>query len=288
MDSSASCPPASNCSIWPKPNAPDWVRAHLGTLTRNALSAASLAYAAGGVALARDRRAADAPLTLEFSGTGHVRAADRAGRGRVAHPAGDAAAAASIAQCRRRDRAGRERAAGSCPPCARRRRARCRWKKWRCSLARDARYHAHFASFGAKLSRLELDIALEGEGAEAHLSGVSVLGDDAHADITTHVIHAVGNTQQHPVVQESGGRQKPRRLSGQGDGGQGRRRLRQPPDRQGVAAGRRAPKPISSPNWKSSPMTSNAPMARRWATWMRIRCSICAPAAFPKPRPARC
>ncbi len=29
-------------------------------------------------------------------------------------------------------------------------------------------------------------------------------------------------------------------------------------------------------------MTSNAPMARRWATWMRIRCSICAPAAFRK------
>ena len=30
---------------------------------------------------------------------------------------------------------------------------------------------------------------------EAHLSGVSVLGDDAHADITTRIIHAVGNTQ---------------------------------------------------------------------------------------------
>ena len=62
-------------------------------------------------------------------------------------------------------------------------------------LARDARYHAHYASFGAKLSRLELDIALEGEGAEAHLSGVSVLGDESHADITTHMHHAVGNTQ---------------------------------------------------------------------------------------------
>ena len=46
------CPPASNCSIWPKPNAPAWVQAHLGKLTHAmSLSAASLAYADGGVAL---------------------------------------------------------------------------------------------------------------------------------------------------------------------------------------------------------------------------------------------
>ena len=47
----------------------------------------------------------------------------------------------------------------------------------------------------------------------------------------------------------------------------------------------RVPRPISSRNWKSSLMMSNAPMARLWATWMRTRCSICAPAAFRKPRP---
>jgi len=62
-------------------------------------------------------------------------------------------------------------------------------------LARDARYHGHFANFGAKLSRIELAIALEGEGSEAHLSGVSVLSGNAHADVTTHVTHAVGRTQ---------------------------------------------------------------------------------------------
>lgn len=62
-------------------------------------------------------------------------------------------------------------------------------------IAQDGSYGAHFADFGAKLSRTELHIALEGEGAEAHLSGVSVLGDAGHADVTTRIAHAVGNTQ---------------------------------------------------------------------------------------------
>lgn len=55
-------------------------------------------------------------------------------------------------------------------------------------------YRAHFANLGGKISRTELHIALEGEGAEAHLSGVSVL-DDVHADMTVHMTHAVGKTQ---------------------------------------------------------------------------------------------
>ena len=62
-------------------------------------------------------------------------------------------------------------------------------------LARNARYHGHFANFGAKLSRTELAIALEGEGGEVHLSGVSVLSGNTHADVTTHVTHAAGHTQ---------------------------------------------------------------------------------------------
>jgi Fe-S cluster assembly protein SufD len=60
-------------------------------------------------------------------------------------------------------------------------------------LSHNAIYRAHFANFGAKLSRTELAVALDGEGAQAHLSGVSVLGA-GHADVTTHVDHAVGNT----------------------------------------------------------------------------------------------
>src|SRR6185437_13153648 len=63
------------------------------------------------------------------------------------------------------------------------------------TLAHDAQYRAHFANFGAKLSRLELAIALQGEGAGVDLSGVSVLSDSSHADVTTQVTHAVGQTQ---------------------------------------------------------------------------------------------
>lgn len=62
------------------------------------------------------------------------------------------------------------------------------------TVAKGGLYRLHAAHFGGELSRLELRIALEGEGAEAHLSGVSVL-DGSHADVTTHVVHAVGGTR---------------------------------------------------------------------------------------------
>jgi Fe-S cluster assembly protein SufD len=62
-------------------------------------------------------------------------------------------------------------------------------------LGQGASYRAHFADFGAKLSRTELHVALEGEGAQAHLSGVGVTGEGRHSDITTRVAHAAGNTQ---------------------------------------------------------------------------------------------
>jgi Fe-S cluster assembly protein SufD len=62
-------------------------------------------------------------------------------------------------------------------------------------LATGATYRAHFADFGAKLSRTELYIALEGEGGQAHLSGVSVLGEGRHADVTTRMTHTAGNAQ---------------------------------------------------------------------------------------------
>jgi Fe-S cluster assembly protein SufD len=62
------------------------------------------------------------------------------------------------------------------------------------TVAERASYYMHVANFGGELSRLELKIALNGEGASAHLSGVSVL-ENAHADVTTHIIHAKGGTQ---------------------------------------------------------------------------------------------
>jgi Fe-S cluster assembly protein SufD len=62
------------------------------------------------------------------------------------------------------------------------------------AVSAKAQYRAHFANFGARLSRTELHITLGGEGAEAHLSGVTVLGNDAHADVTSHIEHAAGKT----------------------------------------------------------------------------------------------
>jgi len=61
------------------------------------------------------------------------------------------------------------------------------------TVAERGSYRLHCANFGAHLSRLELDIKLQGEGAEAHLSGVSLL-DGTHSDVTTHIDHAKGNT----------------------------------------------------------------------------------------------
>jgi Fe-S cluster assembly protein SufD len=61
--------------------------------------------------------------------------------------------------------------------------------------AAGAVYRGHYMTTGSKLSRTEIHIALEGEGSEAHLSGIGVLGGSAHADVTTHVEHVAGKTQ---------------------------------------------------------------------------------------------
>jgi Fe-S cluster assembly protein SufD len=62
------------------------------------------------------------------------------------------------------------------------------------AVARGAHYRAHLPQTGAKLSRLELAVNLEGEGAEAALDGAGVLGGKLHADVTTHVAHAASKT----------------------------------------------------------------------------------------------
>lgn len=64
---------------------------------------------------------------------------------------------------------------------------------------RSAHYRAHFANLGARLSRTEIAINLAGEGAEAELSGVTVLGGDTHSDITTRIDHSVGHTTSRQV-----------------------------------------------------------------------------------------
>jgi Fe-S cluster assembly protein SufD len=59
---------------------------------------------------------------------------------------------------------------------------------------RASRYQICLLQSGAKLSRSEFNIALNGERAEADLSGISVLGNEVHADITTRITHAAPNT----------------------------------------------------------------------------------------------
>jgi Fe-S cluster assembly protein SufD len=175
------------------PDAPEWVGAHLGTMTRNAASAASLVQARGGVAL-RVTGMAAAPLSLEFFSIGHVRALivlepgasltlveTQTGAEAALRNTGIEILLGANAELHH------VRLAPAIPGAV-------RLEEIGMRVGQGARYHAHFASFGARLSRLELDIALEGEGAEAHLSGVSVLGGETHADITTHLRHAVGNT----------------------------------------------------------------------------------------------
>jgi Fe-S cluster assembly protein SufD len=71
--------------------------------------------------------------------------------------------------------------------------------------ATGAQYRAHFMSTGAKLSRTELHVTLEGTGAEAHVSGVSVLGDGRHADVTTHIVHAAADTRSTQLFKDIAG-----------------------------------------------------------------------------------
>ncbi|HVV64077.1 MAG TPA: SufD family Fe-S cluster assembly protein [Rhizomicrobium sp.] len=73
-------------------------------------------------------------------------------------------------------------------------------------LADGAGYRAHFSDFGGRLSRAEFHVVLEGEGAEADLWGVGAL-DGTHADLTTHVVHAVGGARSTQLVKYvAGGR----------------------------------------------------------------------------------
>jgi Fe-S cluster assembly protein SufD len=174
------------------PNPPDWVLAYFGATAENTMSIASLALSAGGVALRVPAGLApDAPLKLDFTGMGHVRGLlvveDGASLTLV-----EGAAAADFRNV------GFEIVLGANATLAHVRQAPAAKEsvlveEIALTLASHATYKAHFASFGGKLSRVELEIALKGEGAAAHLSGVSVL-NGLHADVTTHVTHAVGDT----------------------------------------------------------------------------------------------
>ena len=174
-------------------NPPDWVAAHFAGATANVMSAASLSLAVGGIAFRVPKGMAVAdPLKLDFTQQGHV-------RGLLVLEEGASLTlieGVGLADFRN---VGLEIALGE----------NARLEHVRLSpdagdsvlveeislhAAAGSRYRAHFAGFGSKLSRLELEVALEGAGAEAHLSGVTVLDARRHHDVTVHMTHAAGDT----------------------------------------------------------------------------------------------
>ncbi len=188
-----------------QPNPPAWVAAHFGAKADNVMSAASLAQSAGGVALRVPAgEAVEAPLQLDFTGPGHVRGL------LVLEEGASLTFIEGVGPCDFRN-VGFEivlspkaalnhvRLSPAAPETV-------LVEEIALSVAAGAEYRAHFANFGGKLSRVALEIALEGEGASAHLSGVSVV-KDAHADVTSHVVHAVANTQSTQLFKHvAGGR----------------------------------------------------------------------------------
>jgi Fe-S cluster assembly protein SufD len=176
------------------PNPPSWVGVHFSPLSQNVMSAASLALSAGGVAfrVPADTVIAD-PLMLDFLGLGHV-------RGLLVLEAGASLTLQEGVGPADFRNVGFEIVIG---PAATLEHVRLSPDAGDAVLVEEAdvhiaangSYRAHFAGFGSKLSRMELEIALEGAGAKADLSGVSVLDGKRHNDITTRIIHRHSDTR---------------------------------------------------------------------------------------------
>ncbi|MEI9989357.1 MAG: Fe-S cluster assembly protein SufD [Rhizomicrobium sp.] len=173
-------------------DAPDWVRAHLGTLPQNAMASSSFAHARVGFAIRVARNKAAGPLPVAFTGAGSARALVVVEDG----------ASLTLCETQKTDgfsNLGLEFVIGANAQLTHIRMApqaagAVQIEEYAIRVARDGAYRAHLFNGGGKLSRAEFQIALAGQNAQAQLSGVSVLGAAAHADVTTHIIHAVGQT----------------------------------------------------------------------------------------------
>ena len=176
--------------------APEWVQAHFGkAAAAEAVPAASLALARGGFALrvARNASVADV-MRVNFTTGGHVRALIVLEEG----------AELTLIESQSTDGAfrntGIEIVVGANARLTHVRFAQAAPKAVHVEdvavrVARGGLYRAHLFNAGAELSRLTLRMTLKDLGANAELSGVSVLGGQLHADVTTHVYHAAGETQ---------------------------------------------------------------------------------------------
>ena len=173
-------------------NLPEWVRVNLGVLPQNAMSSASFASARACIAIRVPRGKAVAhpvPLRVEGGGTGRVLVVLEEGASLTLQETIKAVGLVN---------AGVEIVIGANAQLTHIRNApqtdAVQVEEYSIRVARDGVYRAHLFNGGAKLSRAEFQIALAGANAQAHLSGVSVLGDGAHADVTTHITHAVAHT----------------------------------------------------------------------------------------------
>jgi len=176
-------------------DAPEWVSARLGkAAAANAIAAASLALARSGFALrvAKNTDVAET-LRLSFSGDGHVRALIVLEEGASLTLAEKQAATGSFRNT------GLEIVLGRNAHLTHLRVAEAtnaiEVEDVAIRVAGDASYRAHLVNGGAKPARLNLRVTLKEPGASAHFSGVSVLGEESHADVTTEIYHASGRTQ---------------------------------------------------------------------------------------------
>jgi Fe-S cluster assembly protein SufD len=183
-------------------NAPDWVQAHLGKAAQaGAMPAAALALARVGFAVRvlKNKHVA-IPLRVEASGSGHAHALVvlEEGAALTLIESRDASAGFSNlaieAVVGANARLTHIRTAVAAPDAIQVEDVAVR-------VARDASYRAHLFNGGASLSRLNLRLTLKEPGANAHLSGVSVLGG-LHADVTNEVYHASGHTHSEQLFKK--------------------------------------------------------------------------------------
>jgi Fe-S cluster assembly protein SufD len=176
-------------------DAPQWVQAHFGKAAlSDAMPAASLLLARTGFALLVPRNtAASKPMRFSFEGSGHARALivleDGASLDLIeTRPAGTGFSNVGLevivgANARLTHVRMSEAATDA-----------IQVEDVAVRVARDGSYTARLSNGGASLSRLTLRLTLKEKGAHAELSGVSVLGGKLHADVTTEIYHASGET----------------------------------------------------------------------------------------------
>lgn len=184
-------------------DAPGWVREYLGSLPQNAMAAASLARSRRGFAVRVPKGVAAGTLDFEWTGEG-------SGRALIVL---EESSSLTLCENNRTDgfsNIGVEVVTGANAHVTHLRVANrapeaVQVEEYAVAVAHDGSYRAHLFNGGAKLSRTEFQIALAGTGANAALSGVSVLADGAHADITTHITHAVAYTESTQLFKKVAG-----------------------------------------------------------------------------------